>query len=147
MKKVIYFLMFLLCINITLACTNRINYLAEQLKGNSTLETAYNIDIWVEEHNNYEYGKYKNRMCDYLNTGIGDCTDVARLKNMLLQKNNISSRLVHGYNVYLKDGNTIQDKHDWYEFEYHPYWSNKSFWVTYEYSYYKHLKKIGHGIW
>ena len=110
---------------------------AFELKQNTTLDTIYEIDNYVEARTIYQYNKYPVNFFDFWRTGVGDCTDKAKLKRYMLKKLDIKTRSVYGLNYH----NNKWYRHDWYEFK-----INNS-WYEIESEMFDGLKKIGSGRW
>ena len=137
MKKLITLTILLLMINLVNAnAYNEIENKAFELKKNNTLDTIYSIDNYVEERTTYQYNKYPVNFFDFWRTGVGDCTDKAKLKRYMLKKLDISTRAVYGI-AYI-NGSWHRD--DWYEFK-----INNS-WYEIESELYE-IKKYGNGRW
>lgn len=87
---------------------------------NTTPEyTIAYVDYYVEANTNYTFYKHARLQYDYLQDSKGDCTDKAKLKCAVLNKNGVSCRLVHGYayNIHKK-----QFRHDFYQYKINGSW-------------------------
>lgn len=110
---------------------------AFELKQNTTIDTIYAVDNYVEARTIDKYNKYPVNFFDFWRTGIGDCTDKMRLKKRMLKTLDIKTRSVYGI-VYIK-GNWY--RHDWYEFNINGTFENI------EYEMFNGLKKYDNGRW
>jgi len=98
--------------------------------GNNTEAKVYQISSWVEMSVMYEFHWFQRGIDITWEELKGDCTDKAMLKQYMLYKQGVWSRLVRGY-----DGNG--DKHDTLEYFYNNKWNHLE----------SRFNKTGNGIW
>ena len=91
--------------------------LAQDLRSNNIEETVNNIYAWTRNNIEYKFYSSPRRVEKVYETRTGDCTGLARLRYNLLELNNITAEIVHGYDAV--DGKKL--KHDWVEVLYPKY--------------------------
>jgi transglutaminase-like putative cysteine protease len=104
--------------------------LAVLLNTSDTQLTVHLIDYVVENIIEHEFHYYPKGVSRTWRERNGDCTDKAMIKQYMLFKLDIPTRLIHGYDYY-------GEKHDWYEYKYNGTWWNSEPWS----------EKIGRGVW
>jgi len=134
MKKMIILLLTLIVFsNTCLAYSDRIEMFAEAIASNthnSSQAKFYKISGWVENSIQYQFYHHARGLDITWDELKGDCTDKAMLKQYMLGKINVTSRLVHGYDYF-------NIKHDTLEYFYNDTWNQYEFGFS----------KEGNGIW
>lgn len=149
MKKILFIFILLLLLPPVIAPypQHTIKYLddiqiqAELLQVSNKQQTVERIDRWVEhsiQHKVYWWPQDIDYVWQYR---IGDCTDKARMKVIMLENIGIETRLVHGWAIY--ENKRIM--HDWYEYKLKP---NQQ-WRSIEQNNFPDatIKKTGYGVW
>ena len=131
-NNMVLILILLVCVSGVYAYDPEITQLAKLISKHSPDKqtTVLFIDNFVNEIIEYKFYYHAKGIDRTWGEKEGDCTDISMLKQFMLYKANIKSRLVHGYDI---DGN----KHDWYEYKI----SNK--WQSIELN----NRKVGLGTW
>lgn len=110
----------------------------EMMVKGQELGSLYQIDKYLWETNNYTNFKKLRSLTDYWNDKLGDCTEIARAKQVMYKGLGYKTRIVHGYDY----NNNTRYKHDYVEYR------NETAWTSTEYRYSNYtLKKVGWGIW
>jgi len=141
MNKIIILLTLLIIIPTVSANYNSILDIKEtaiELTQNKELDDQiYMIDLYLWNLNNgsYAYSKSRYNDLDYFwKTGIGDCTEIARVKKIMYRAIGLKTQYTHG-----KVNGT---KHDYVEYHNGTGWDSTEYW----YSNYT-LRRVGYGIW
>jgi len=117
-----------------------LNEIANALRGKSKNETIMNIYRYAFYTFDGNFKFKGTSVLTAMRTKQGDCTEVSLLSDYLLKRNDIDSRLVHGY---IKTDSELI-KHDWVEFYDSGEWINldKFYWGVEN-----ELIREGFGVW
>ena len=119
-------------------------------QGLNQSESLITIDNYLFNHNNYTFSYRRKNLRTYWINGVGDCTEIARLKYIMYKNIGVKTRIIHGCVMIPKvsaQNNTYGykcDKHDYVEY----YNKQTKTWNTTEQKYFKYsIVKKGRGIW
>lgn len=138
LKLITLFLILLIVPITTASIYSEMREKAVEITENQTINyQIYQIDLFLWNLNNGSYEFHKERNIDlteFWKTGKGDCTELARVKQIMYKAIGLNSRIVHGY--------VEEYKHDYVVYY------NSTAWTSTEYRYSNYtLRKIGRGIW
>ena len=116
---------------------------------NTTEDKTLAIDDFLFEHNNYTFKNRRQSLSSYWLDGVGDCTEIARLKYIMYKYAGVRTRIAHGCvmipRVSRRTNRTYGykcSKHDYVEYH------NGTEWISTEYRYYNYtLRRASGGLW